>query len=83
MDVQIKRALEYPRRTEILGYLVRKMGLGEKGADEAELADALGLTRAKVKYHLTVLRDADLIAHTDGPRPGVPGRYVAAASAGK
>lgn len=72
MNVQIKRALEHPRRTEILGYLVQKIGVSEKGAGEAELADALGLTGAKVKYHVTVLREADLIVERIAPaRQGV------------
>jgi predicted ArsR family transcriptional regulator len=83
MDVQIKRALAHPTRTEIFGYLIEKMGVGEQGVDEAELASALGLTSAKVKYHLTVLHDADLIAHADDAKPGAPDRYIAAAPAGK
>jgi DNA-binding transcriptional ArsR family regulator len=83
MDVQIKRALAHPRRLEIFGYLVQKMGAGERGASEFELAVALGMAGAKVKYHLTVLRDADLISHTDDFIPGAPDRYMAVVPAGK
>ncbi len=46
----------------------REMGMGE-----GELVVALDLTRAKVNYHLTVLRNADLIAQPDE----AGGRYVA------
>ena len=83
MDVQIKRALAHPRRLEIFGYLVQKMGAGEQGAGEFELAVDLGMASAKVKYHLTVLRDADLISHTDDFIPGVPDRYMAVVPASK
>jgi DNA-binding transcriptional ArsR family regulator len=59
MDVQTQRALAHPKRTEILGYLKQKRG--KEGADGSELADSLGLSKVQVKYHLAVLRDADLI----------------------
>ncbi len=59
MDVQTQRALAHPKRTEILGYLMQKGSKG--GADENQLADALGLPRIQLKYHLAILRDADLI----------------------
>jgi DNA-binding transcriptional ArsR family regulator len=59
MDAQTHRALAHPKRAEILSYLTQKRG--EEGADESRLADSLGLSKAKVKYHLAVLRDADLI----------------------
>lgn len=58
MDAQKQWALEHPRRTEILAYLMQK---GEIGTNENELANSLGLTPVKVKYHLMVLRGADLI----------------------
>jgi len=58
MDVQTQRALAHPKRTEILGYLKQK---GKEGADRGELADSLGLSKVQLKYHLAVLRDADLI----------------------
>ncbi len=80
MDVQIQRVLAHSKRTEILGYLMQKKG-GE-GTDESELVDSLGLKTAEVKYHLTVLRHANLISHTDDLKPGAAERYVAAASAG-
>ena len=83
MDVQIKKALAHPRRTEIHSYLVQKMGVGTQGADEFEMAVALGLTRPKVRYHLTVLRDANLIAHMSNSKPDAPDRYMAAVPAGK
>jgi predicted ArsR family transcriptional regulator len=81
MDTQTQRALAHPRRTEILGYLIQKQGEG--GTDESELADSLGLTTAKAKYHLTVLCDADLISHTFARDLGATERYVAGVSAGK
>jgi DNA-binding transcriptional ArsR family regulator len=59
MDAQTQRALAHPKRAEILGYLMQKKG--GRGADENDLADSLGLSTVKVKYHLAVLRDADLI----------------------
>jgi predicted ArsR family transcriptional regulator len=63
----------------MLGYLMRKRS---EGTDEAELADALDLSPAKVKYHLRVLCEADLIAHAEGREPATAARYIAAASAG-
>lgn len=83
MDVQIKKALGHPKRTEILGYLMQTMGVAEQGADEVELADALGMTSAKVRYHLTVLCDADLISRTDDSKPGIPDRYIACSPSGQ
>lgn len=59
MDVQTQRALAHPKRTEILGYLTQKRGRGS--ADENQLADSLGLSKVQLKYHLAILRDADLI----------------------
>lgn len=79
----MKRALTHPKRAEILACLMQKMVLGGEGADEVELADALSLTRTKVRYHLTVLADADLISPADDSRPGAPERYVAPLPAGK
>jgi DNA-binding transcriptional ArsR family regulator len=72
MDVRTQRVLAHPKRTEILGCLVQK-----EGADAGELADSLDLATAQVEYHLTVLRDADLISPTDGLRSEAAGRYVA------
>lgn len=59
MDAQTQRALAHPKRTEILSYLMQKSG--EAGADENQLADSLGLSTVQVKYHLAILRDADLV----------------------
>jgi predicted ArsR family transcriptional regulator len=81
MDAQAQRALAHPKRTEILGYLVQKRE--GTGTDENELADSLGLTTTKVKYHLTVLHDADLISHANDRDTGPTERYIAAAAAGK
>lgn len=66
-----KQALSHPERFDILGCITQR----GTGIGEGELADVLGLTRAKVKYHLTVLRNADLVAPVDH----APDRYVAAA----
>jgi DNA-binding transcriptional ArsR family regulator len=79
IDPLIRRALSHPRRTTMLGYLMQRRS---RGTDEAELADALDLTMPSVRYHLTVLRDYDLITHIGDQEPGTTARYVAAASAG-
>jgi len=55
----LKRALSHPKRVEILDYLTRK-GDGT-GMRRTELARVLGLSAAKVKYHLRVLDDSGLI----------------------
>jgi DNA-binding transcriptional ArsR family regulator len=73
-DSVVKRALSHPKRLEMLGYLRQK----GTGTDEAELVTALDLTAPRVKYHLSVLRSAGLIAHVEGRKQG----YIAAASAG-
>lgn len=79
IDPLIRRALSHPKRTAMLGYLMQKRG---RGTEEAELADALGLSMVRVRYHLTVLRDADLISDVGDRGPGTAERYIAAASAG-
>jgi DNA-binding transcriptional ArsR family regulator len=71
----IKRALSHPKRLEMLGYLRQK----GTGTDEAELVTALGLDAPRVKYHLSVLQSAGLIAHIDDRKQETTGRYVAAA----
>lgn len=81
MDAKIQRALVHPKRTKILGYLMQRES--EAGTDENELADSLGLTTANVKYHLTVLRDANLISRTDHLDADALERYRVAASPGK
>jgi DNA-binding transcriptional ArsR family regulator len=60
MDPHLKRALSHPGRQEILSYLMQKRD-GTRTAGR-EIAEALGLSVAKVRYHLTVLHDAELIA---------------------
>jgi DNA-binding transcriptional ArsR family regulator len=75
-DPVLEQALSHPKRLEILGYLVQKKGTG---TDEAELVEALDLSAPRVKYHLLILQNADLIAHVDDLAQG---RYIAAASAG-
>lgn len=67
----LKRAIRHPKRLEILGYLAGK----KAGTDEVELAEALGLTPPLVKYHLGVLRSADLVAYNE---PGTTGGDVVA-----
>jgi Helix-turn-helix domain len=79
IDPLIQRALSHPRRAAMLGHLMQKRS---GGTDEAELADALDLTMPTVRYHLMVLRDADLVTHVGDRGPGTAGRYIAAASAG-
>lgn len=58
----------------ILGYLICNQG---EATDEAELADALDLSMAKVRYHLMVLRDADLVTHVGDREPEAAERYIA------
>ena len=79
MDAQLKRALSHPRRQEVFSYIMKK-GDGTR-TDEREIADALGLTVPKVKYHLMVLHDADLIAIDEGQGQGETERsFIASAS---
>jgi DNA-binding MarR family transcriptional regulator len=79
MDPLLQRALSHPRRMAMLGYLMQKR---DAGTGEAELADALDLSLAKVKYHLLVLCEADLIAHVEDRESTAAERYIAAAAAG-
>ncbi len=79
MNRLLKRALSHPDRKEILGYL---MGSGEP-TSERELADVFNLSEPKVKYHLKVLRDAELVTQIDEGQ-GQDGRtYAAAGMAGR
>ncbi|MFZ0436177.1 MAG: winged helix-turn-helix domain-containing protein [Chthoniobacterales bacterium] len=73
-DPVLERALSHPRRTEIFSYLMQKRG---SGTDREELVEALGLPAPRVRYHLLVLREADLIVHSNDREQG----YIAAASA--
>lgn len=73
-DTALKRAVRHPKRLEMLGYLAGK----ENGTEEDELTEVLGLTPPLVKYHLGVLRSADLVAHVEGAAHGATDRYVVA-----
>jgi Helix-turn-helix domain len=73
-DPILKRVLSHPCRLAVLDYLMQKR---ETGTDEEELVEVLDLPAPKVKYHLLVLRGADLIARADDPAQG----YIATASA--
>lgn len=73
-DTALKRAVRHLKRLELLGYLAGKEG----GTEEDELADALGLTSPLVKYHLGVLRSADLVACIEGSARGAADRYIVA-----
>ena len=59
----------------MLSYL---MDRGES-VEEAELAAALGLTLPGAKYHLTILRGADLVTVVGRPASSAAGRQVVAA----
>jgi DNA-binding transcriptional ArsR family regulator len=54
------------------------MHRGGEATDETELAESLGLSQPAMRYHLTVLRDADLITCTE---TGATQSYIAAAAA--
>lgn len=71
----LRRALGHPKRVGMLSFL---MDRGE-GVEEAELAAALGLTLSGARYHLTILRVADLVTVVDRPASSAAGRQVVAA----
>lgn len=75
----LKGALSHPNRQEILGYL---MGSAEP-MSEGDLTRMLDIEEAQVKYHLTVLRGAELVMQIkEGQEPD--GRaYSAAGMAGR
>jgi DNA-binding transcriptional ArsR family regulator len=77
-DPVLERALSHPKRLAMFGYLMEKRGTGT----EEELVEALDLPAPRVKYHLLVLRGADLIAHIEVQGRGTADRYIATASAG-
>jgi len=79
MSLLLKGALAHPDRREVLGYL---LGSAE-GTSERELAGALGLSEAKIKYHLTVLRGADLVMQVDDDQGREQSAYIAAGFAGR
>lgn len=71
-EAPLRRAVRHPKRLEMLGYLA-----GAKvETDEIELAETLGLSLPLAKYHLGVLRCADLVVPTEGSGPGTTDRYV-------
>jgi DNA-binding IscR family transcriptional regulator len=51
------------------------------GTAQAELAETLGLSLPLTKYHLGVLRCADLVVPTEGSGPGTTDRYVVSVAA--
>jgi predicted ArsR family transcriptional regulator len=59
----------------MLSYLMER----REGVGEDELAAALGLTLHGVRYHLTVLRSADLVTVVDRPASSATDRQVVAA----
>ncbi len=74
-----KRALLHPERVEILDYLTRKKyGTGMR---RTELARILGLSAAKVAYHLLVLDDTGLIVRIENQGQGRHERSCKAPSA--
>jgi DNA-binding transcriptional ArsR family regulator len=73
-DPVLGRALSHPKRLAILGYLMEKRGTV---TEEEALVEVLDLPAPRVKYHLSVLQGADLIAPADDPAQG----YIATASA--
>ena len=73
-EIALKRAVRHPRRLELLGYLAGS----KSGMEGVELAEALGLTLPLVKYHLGVLRSADLVAYVEDAEPETTDRYVVA-----
>jgi DNA-binding transcriptional ArsR family regulator len=54
----IARAVSHPMRMAVLQHLLCKQG---EATDEGELAESVGLSLPSMRYHLTVLRDSDLI----------------------
>ncbi len=58
MDTQLRQALSHPRRRAVLG---SSMQANDRGVSERELAETLSLVATTVKYHVCVLRSADLI----------------------
>jgi DNA-binding transcriptional ArsR family regulator len=70
----LERVLSHPRRREILDYLTQK-----GGANDEELVVAFDLSAPRVRYHLSVLQSADLIAHVEDREQGTADRYIAAA----
>lgn len=59
--LRLRAALLHPRRLAILDYL----GADRVGIGEDELAAALDLTVAQVRYHLKVLAQAHLVSAVD------------------
>ncbi len=71
-DTALKRAVDHPKRLELLGYLAGK----KSGTEEDELAEVLGLTLPLVRYHLGILQSADLVAHVGDSAREVADHYI-------
>lgn len=69
----LEGVFRHRNRLTILAYLMGR----EMGADEAELASALTLTKGQVEYHLKILGSADLVVSVDR-EPGASEHYIAA-----
>jgi DNA-binding transcriptional ArsR family regulator len=72
-EPEMERALSHPTRLEIFGHLTRRGATGE-----AQLVEELDLVAGRVRYHLSVLESANLIAYVEAQGHGAAGRYVAA-----
>jgi len=78
MKPAFKRALSHPKRLAIFEYLTRK----GTAIEEAELVEALDLAAPTMRYHLTVLCDADLIVQVkDGEQSRAEPSFVVADAA--
>ena len=70
----VARALAHPMRLATVLCLMSREG---EATDETKLAESLGLSLPAMRYHLTVLRDSDLITCVE---TGATERYIAAAA---
>lgn len=75
-DRLVARAFSHPMR---LATILCLMYRGGEATDETKLAESLGLSAPAMRYHLTVLRDSDLITCVD--ETGATERYIVAAAA--
>jgi len=76
-DTVFQRALRHRSRLIILGFLAGR----KTGYDEVELADTLHESPSRLRYHLRVLQNADLVAHVNDPAHGIarPRQYIVVA----
>ena len=70
----MRGALRHPKRVGMLSYLMER----REGVGEDELAAAVGLTLPGARYHLTILRGADLVTDVDQPASSAADRRVVA-----